>query len=107
MKYVSGGIRPLRRLPVLENYYLPGQLEARIEAFVAHYNHLRYHESIDNLPPADVIGESLASCFPRGSLASVLDPPKKVIFLAPRSPSQRLRFSFQRLLFEFLNLIRN
>jgi hypothetical protein len=34
--------------------YLPGQLEARIEAFVAHYNHLRYHESIDNLTPADV-----------------------------------------------------
>ena len=95
MKYVSGGIRPLRRLPVLEN--LPGQLEARIEAFVAHYNHLRYHESIDNLPPADVIGESLTSCFPRGSLASVLDPPKKVIFLAPRPPSQRLRFQFPTL----------
>ena len=33
---------------------MPGQLEARIEAFVAHYNHLRYHESIDNLTPADV-----------------------------------------------------
>ena len=34
--------------------YLPGELEARIEAFVDHYNHLRYHESIDNLTPADV-----------------------------------------------------
>jgi len=93
MKYVSGGIRPLRRLPVLENYYLPGQLEARIEAFVAHYNHLRYHESIDNLPPADVIGESLTSCFPRGSLASVLDPPKKVIFLRPPPPLAAFAFS--------------
>ena len=39
---------------LLENYYLPGELEARIEAFVDHYNHLRYHESIDNLTPADV-----------------------------------------------------
>src|ERR1700730_9146550 len=30
---------------LLENYYLPGDLEAQIEAFVADYNHLRYHES--------------------------------------------------------------
>ena len=44
----------LKNRILLENYYLPGQLEARIEAFVAHYNHLRYHESIDNLTPADV-----------------------------------------------------
>jgi len=39
---------------LLENYYLPGDLEARIEAFVADYNHRRYHESIHNLTPADV-----------------------------------------------------
>src|SRR5262249_10352168 len=34
---------------LLENYFLPGDLEAQIEAFVANYNHCRYHESIDNL----------------------------------------------------------
>jgi transposase InsO family protein len=39
---------------VLENYFLPGDLEAQIEAFVAHYNHQRYHESLSNLTPADV-----------------------------------------------------
>ena len=44
----------LKNRILLENYYLPGDLEAKIDAFVAHYNHLRYHESIDNLTPADV-----------------------------------------------------
>ncbi len=39
---------------LLENYYLPGDLEAEIGAFVADYNHLRYHESLENLTPADV-----------------------------------------------------
>ena len=34
--------------------YLPGDLEEQIETFVADYNHHRYHESIDNLTPADV-----------------------------------------------------
>ena len=39
---------------LLENYYLPGDLEHAVAAFVDHYNHLRYHESLDNLTPADV-----------------------------------------------------
>ena len=39
---------------LLENYYLAGELETQIETLIAHYNHLRYHESIDNLTPADV-----------------------------------------------------
>jgi putative transposase len=39
---------------LLENYYLPGDLENQINAFVADYNHRRYHESIENLTPADV-----------------------------------------------------
>ena len=44
----------LKNRVLLENYYLPGDLEAQIEAFVADYNHRRFHESIDNLTPADV-----------------------------------------------------
>ena len=39
---------------LLENYYLPGDLERQIEAFVEHYNNHRYHESLGNLTPADV-----------------------------------------------------
>jgi transposase InsO family protein len=39
---------------LLENYYLPGDLERAIAGFVDHYNHRRYHESLDNLTPSDV-----------------------------------------------------
>ena len=34
---------------LLENYYLPGQLEARLAEFVDYYNPLCYHESLRNL----------------------------------------------------------
>jgi transposase InsO family protein len=44
----------LKNRILLENYYLPGDLEAQIEAFVTYYNHQRYHESLGNLTPADV-----------------------------------------------------
>jgi putative transposase len=39
---------------LLENYYLPGDLEQQIRAFVEYYNHQRYHESLNNVTPADV-----------------------------------------------------
>jgi len=35
-------------------HFFPGDLKAQIEAFVDHYNHHRYHESLQNLTPADV-----------------------------------------------------
>jgi transposase InsO family protein len=44
----------LKNRILLENYFLPGNLEAQIAAFVEHYNHCRYHESLANLTPADV-----------------------------------------------------
>ena len=39
---------------LLENFYLPGDLEAQIDGFTDHYNHRRFHESLDNLTPAVV-----------------------------------------------------
>jgi len=41
----------LKNRILLENYFLPGDLEVQIEAFVEHYNHRRYHESLDNVTP--------------------------------------------------------
>ena len=49
----------LKNRILLEHYYLPGDLERQIAAFVAHYNHARYHESLDNLTPADVYSGAL------------------------------------------------
>lgn len=43
----------LKNRVLLENYFLPGDLEHQIEAFVEHYNHQRYHESLNNVTPAD------------------------------------------------------
>ena len=44
----------LKNRILLDNYFFPGDLKVQIAAFVDHYNHQRYHESLDNLTPADV-----------------------------------------------------
>ncbi len=44
----------LKNRVLLNNYYLPRELEAEIAAFVENYNHERLHESLNNLTPADV-----------------------------------------------------
>lgn len=43
----------LKNRILLENYYLPGDLESQIETFVEHYNNRRYHESLGNVTPND------------------------------------------------------
>jgi transposase InsO family protein len=46
--------RSMKNQILLENYYLPGELKQRLQEFVSYYNHERYHESLNNLTPADV-----------------------------------------------------
>jgi hypothetical protein len=59
----------LKNRILLENYFLPGALETQIDAFVDHYNHRRYHESLGNLTPADVyFGRARPSCKGRSFL---------------------------------------
>jgi transposase InsO family protein len=44
----------LKNRILLENYFLPGDLEQPIRRFVDHYNHECCHESLNNVTPADV-----------------------------------------------------
>jgi len=46
--------RSMKNIVNLQNYFLPTALETEIASFVNYYNHQRYHESLDNLTPADV-----------------------------------------------------
>ena len=45
--------RSMKNLILLDNYYSPAELEARISEWVDHYNNQRYHEAIDNVTPSD------------------------------------------------------
>ena len=46
--------RSMKNVVKLNNYFLPWELEEEIEKFVEYYNNERYHESLNNLPPAAV-----------------------------------------------------
>ena len=46
--------RSMKNVVKLGNYYFPWELEQAIGEFVEHYNHHRYHESLDNVTPADM-----------------------------------------------------
>jgi transposase InsO family protein len=46
--------RIMKNVIKLDNYYSPEDLEKAIAEFVHYYNHERYHESLNNLTPADV-----------------------------------------------------
>ena len=46
--------RSMKAVVKLQNYYFPWQLEAALRDFVCYYNNERYHESLNNVTPADV-----------------------------------------------------
>ena len=46
--------RSMKNQVLLNNYYLPGELQEHLQQFISYYNHERYHESLNNLTPADV-----------------------------------------------------
>ena len=46
--------RSMKNVILLQNYYSPSELEKALAEFVEYYNNERYHESLDNLTPADI-----------------------------------------------------
>jgi putative transposase len=78
----------LKNRILLENHFLPGDLEAQIEAFIEHYNHQRYHESLGNVTPADTyFGRDKAILAERARV--------KRITIEHRRPSDSLRRALQ------------
>ena len=58
--------RSLKKRILLEQYYLPGRLEAWLAEFVDFYNTRRYHESPGNLTPADIYFDRGPAILSRG-----------------------------------------
>ncbi len=46
--------RSMKNVVKLQNYYTPEELEQAIADWVAYYNNQRFHESLNNVTPADV-----------------------------------------------------
>jgi len=46
--------RSMKKVVKLEHYYSPWELERAIKQFVDYFNHEPYHESLDNVTPADM-----------------------------------------------------
>ena len=46
--------RSMKNIVKLQNYYFPWELEQELSKFVDYYNNHRYHESLNNVTPADV-----------------------------------------------------
>ncbi|NLF77795.1 MAG: transposase [Chloroflexi bacterium] len=44
----------MKSIVKLDTYFYPWELEQAIGDFVVYYNTRRYHESLDNVTPADV-----------------------------------------------------
>jgi transposase InsO family protein len=45
--------RSMKNVVKLQHYYTPWELDRELARFVEYYNNHRYHESLDNVTPAD------------------------------------------------------
>ena len=55
----------MKNVVKLEKYFSPWELQRALARFVEEYNHRRYHESLQNVTPADVYDGRQAAIFAR------------------------------------------
>ena len=78
--------RTMKNVVKLQHYYFPWEMEAAIEDFVACFNHERYHESLDNVTPADVyFGRRYAVLTERDTIKRLTMKRRKKEYLASKA----------------------
>jgi len=78
--------RTMKNVVKLEHYYVPWELEAALRDFVAYYNDERYHESLDNVTPADVyFGRQYAVLSERAKIKRLTMQKRKREYLAEKA----------------------
>ena len=78
--------RTMKNVVKLEHYYFPWELEAALRDFVAYYNNERYHESLDNVTPADVyFGRQAVVLSERAKIKRLTMQQRKKDYLAKRA----------------------
>jgi transposase InsO family protein len=78
--------RTMKNVVKLQHYYFPWELEAALRDFVAYYNNERYHESLDNVTPADVyFGRQYAVLSERAKIKRLTMQQRRKDYLAERA----------------------
>jgi hypothetical protein len=78
--------RTMKNVVKLENYYFPWELEAALKDFVAYYNNERYHESLDNVTPADAyFGRRYKNLSERGRIKRRTTEKRKRVYQAGKA----------------------
>jgi putative transposase len=73
----------MKNMVKLQHYYFPWELEEAMRDFVAYYNNERYHESLDNVTPADAcFGRKYAVVSGREKIKQRTMPKRKKEYLA-------------------------
>ena len=79
--------RTMKNVVKLYNYFAPEELEAALDKFINRYNNEQYHESLNNLTPADVY-------FGRGEMIlKERERLKKMAIIGRRNEYQKLKLT--------------